>query len=73
VGVPDAEFGEAVMAFIIPTDATPPTEAALIDHCRQHIASYKKPRHIQFVDTLPRNNTGKVAKHQLRDAVVSSV
>ena len=73
VGVPDAEFGEAVMAFIIPTDATPPTEAALIDHCRQHIASYKKPRHIQFVDTLPRNTTGKVAKHQLRDAVVSSV
>ena len=42
-------------------------EDALIEHCRSHIASYKKPRHIRFVDALPRNTTGKVAKPVLRD------
>ena len=67
VGVPDADFGEAVMAYVIPADGAPPEETALIDHCRTQIASYKKPRHIRIVDTLPRNTTGKVAKHLLRE------
>jgi acyl-CoA synthetase (AMP-forming)/AMP-acid ligase II len=66
IGVPDPEYGEAVMAFVIPADGETPAETALIDHCRQHIASYKKPRHIRLMDTLPRNSTGKVAKHLLR-------
>lgn len=68
VGVPDSEFGEAVMAFIIPADGAAPTADALIDHCRAQMASYKKPRHIRFVDQLPRNATGKVAKHLLRES-----
>jgi len=71
VGVPDTEFGEAVMAYVISAEGAAPEEAALIDYCRQHIASYKKPKHIQFVDTLPRNATGKVAKHQLREAATT--
>jgi len=66
VGVPDAEFGEAVMAFIVPKDAEPPTPEALIDHCRTLIAGYKKPRHVRFVAALPRNSANKVAKHELR-------
>jgi acyl-CoA synthetase (AMP-forming)/AMP-acid ligase II len=70
VGVPDAEFGEAVMAFVIAADGAGVSEAALIEHCRTRIAGYKKPRHVRFVDTLPRNSTGKVAKHLLRDESV---
>lgn len=66
IGVPDEEFGEAVMAYVVTKDGTQPGEKALIDHCRSRIASYKKPRYVQFVDSLPRNGTGKIAKHQLR-------
>ena len=72
VGVPDPEFGEAVMAFIVPAEGATPAGSDLIDYCRQHIASYKKPKHIHFVDALPRNATGKVAKHQLREAAAVS-
>jgi acyl-CoA synthetase (AMP-forming)/AMP-acid ligase II len=67
IGVPDAEFGEAVMAYVVAKDGTMPGEDALIEHCRTRIASYKKPRHIRIVDALPRNTTGKVAKHLLRE------
>ena len=67
IGVPDADFGEAVMAYVVAKDGAMLGEDALIEHCRQHIASYKKPRHIRIVDALPRNTTGKVAKPILRE------
>ena len=67
IGIPDIKFGEAVMAFVICKDPkTMPSKDELISHCQKIIASYKKPRHIQFVDQLPRNSTGKVAKAELR-------
>ena len=66
ISVPDAEFGEAVMAYVeLNTDAKPTTEA-LIDHCRSRIASYKKPKYIRHIDRLPRTSTGKVKKEELR-------
>ncbi|MEE8334742.1 MAG: AMP-binding protein [Alphaproteobacteria bacterium] len=67
IGVPDAKFGEAVMAFIKTSEHQTLSEETLIEHCRQRIASYKKPRHVRFVDEMPRNSTGKIAKHRLRD------
>jgi acyl-coenzyme A synthetase/AMP-(fatty) acid ligase len=42
------------------------TEGALIEFCRDHIASYKKPRSVDFVDDLPKNNYGKILKRELR-------
>jgi acyl-CoA synthetase (AMP-forming)/AMP-acid ligase II len=72
IGVPDGEFGEAVMAFVVPRDGETPDADMLIEHCRAHIASYKKPRHVRLVDALPRNSTGKVAKPALREQVVGS-
>jgi len=45
------------------------TAAALIEHCRERIASYKKPRHVVFIDVLPRNASGKVLKRELRDRI----
>ncbi len=67
IGVPDARFGEAVMAYIVPSGDIAPSEEVLAEHCRTLIASYKKPRHIRFIDEMPRNSTGKIAKHELRD------
>jgi long-chain acyl-CoA synthetase len=67
IAVPDPEFGEAVMAFVelAPGRAVSPDE--LIEHCRTHIAGYKKPKHVCFVAALPRNTTGKVMKAPLRE------
>jgi acyl-CoA synthetase (AMP-forming)/AMP-acid ligase II len=65
-GVPDPEWGESVKAWIVPRDGAEPTPAALIDHCRSLIASYKKPRFIEFTTDLPRLFNGKVDKKALR-------
>ena len=58
IGVPDPKFGEAVMAFVICQESKDlPSKDDLISHCRTLTASYKKPRHIRFVDQLPRNTS----------------
>ena len=67
IGIPDEQFGEAVIAYVVAKDGAAPGEDALIDHCRSQIASYKKPRRIQLIKSLPRNSTGKVAKNVLRE------
>ena len=67
IGVPDSLFGEAVMAFLTCKELTsPPSDKELSLHCQKLIASYKKPRHIHFLDQLPRNRNGKIAKAELR-------
>jgi long-chain acyl-CoA synthetase len=67
IGVPDPDFGEAVAACIELAPGAAPDAAAIVAHCREHIASYKKPKHVFFVDALPRNSSGKVLKNALRD------
>jgi acyl-CoA synthetase (AMP-forming)/AMP-acid ligase II len=70
IGVPNEEMGEEVKAVVVPTpDATPGPELAaeLIRFCRDHIAHYKCPRTIDFIDELPRTETGKMAKRKLKE------
>ena len=66
VGVPDARFGEAVCAYVILNHGASVTADELIERCRSLIASYKKPRDVRFVESLPRNSVGKVVKESLR-------
>jgi long-chain acyl-CoA synthetase len=68
VGVPDPVFGEAVAAFVEADPAAGLQAEAVIEHCRERIASYKKPRYVRFVEALPRNSTGKVLKYELRQS-----
>jgi len=68
IGIPDEEWGEAVKAVVSTVDGGEVTEEELIEFCRDHIASYKKPRSVDFVDELPRNNYGKIVKRKLREA-----
>jgi acyl-CoA synthetase (AMP-forming)/AMP-acid ligase II len=64
VGVPDARWGEAVKAVVVVQTTT--TETELIEYCRERIAHYKAPKSVDFVDSLPRNPSGKVLKRVLR-------
>jgi len=67
IGVPDAKWGESVMAFVVCRGQKPDAQE-LIAHCRTRIASYKKPSAIEFIDALPRvPSTNKVDKKMLRE------
>jgi long-chain acyl-CoA synthetase len=66
IGIPDDEFGESVLAFCEPRPGHSVTEAELLAHCQQHLASYKRPRAIRIVAELPRNTVGKLLKRELR-------
>jgi acyl-CoA synthetase (AMP-forming)/AMP-acid ligase II len=67
LGLPDAEWGERIAAFVVRREGATLDGEALGTHCSALIAGYKKPRLIEFVDALPRNNAGKVVKNILRD------
>jgi malonyl-CoA/methylmalonyl-CoA synthetase len=73
LGLPDPEFGEQVVAAVVPSPAAgaAPDPESLIALCRAQLASYKKPRRVVFVDSLPRNALGKVQKHLLREHLES--
>ena len=67
VGIPDPVWGEAVIAIVSLVPGRTVEEAELVDLCRSQIASYKKPRRVEYVDELPVNNYGKILKRELRD------
>lgn len=67
VGVPDKMFGEAVKAFVVIKPGLQATEEEMIEYCKEHLASYKKPSVVDFIDSLPRNASGKVMKYKLRN------
>jgi fatty-acyl-CoA synthase len=67
IGVPDEKWGERPKAFVVPVPGADLTEADLIAHVREHIAAFKAPKAIEFVDELPRTSTGKIRKFSLRE------
>ena len=73
VGVPDPRLGEVGYAFVVPAPGAERDADALIAWCRAEMANYKCPRHVEFVDTLPLNASGKVLKYELRDRATASL
>ena len=72
IGVPDARWGEAVKALIIPAPGERLEGDELVAYARARLAGYKLPRSIEFVDSFPRTPTGKVRKSELREKYLPS-
>ncbi|RLL46859.1 long-chain-fatty-acid--CoA ligase [Oceanobacillus piezotolerans] len=66
IGVPDKEWGESVKAIVVIKPEHTLTEEQVIEYCKKHLASYKKPKVVEFVEELPRNASGKVLKYVLQ-------
>lgn len=68
IGVPHPDFGEAVVAVVVPDPASGVVldEAGLIASLKQTIANFKVPKQVHVIDELPRNTMGKVQKNLLR-------
>ncbi len=67
VGIPDPVWGESVMAFVVLKPGRRATSPEIIEFCKENIASYKKPKAVEFVESIPKNTYGKVLKRELRD------
>jgi acyl-CoA synthetase (AMP-forming)/AMP-acid ligase II len=72
IGVPDAKWGEAVMALIVLHDGRHATESEILEWCRERMAGYKRPRRIVFIADaeMPRTATGKIVHRTLRERFV---
>jgi long-chain acyl-CoA synthetase len=66
IGVPDDEWGENVKAFVVLKPGLTATESEIIGTAKASLASYQKPRSVEFVDALPKAPTGKILKRELR-------
>jgi acyl-CoA synthetase (AMP-forming)/AMP-acid ligase II len=67
IGVPDDTWGESVKALVVLRPGAAATADDIVEHCRRALASYKKPRSVEFLPALPKNAYGKVLKRELRE------
>jgi fatty-acyl-CoA synthase len=67
IAAPDERWGETVCALVVLKPDAEANEEELIEFCREHLAHFKCPRRIQFIESLPRTATGKIQKNVLRD------
>ena len=72
IGLPDARWGERVVAVVVLRPGASLAAEALSAHCRAHLAGFKVPRQLVVRETLPRNPSGKVLKRALRDELAGS-
>jgi acyl-CoA synthetase (AMP-forming)/AMP-acid ligase II len=66
IGVPDAEWGEAVKAIVVTKQGVEVTVAEIVQHCRKHLAGYKKPKSVDFIEEIPKNLYGKIDRRALK-------
>jgi long-chain acyl-CoA synthetase len=66
VGTPDEMMGEKVLAYVVLKPGSEATEAEMIEHCQAHLAKYKCPSKVVFIDAMPKTPIGKIQKKELR-------
>lgn len=70
IGVPDKQYGEEIMAYVILKEDEDMTEEELKDYVRDHMAKHKTPRYVAFVSEFPMNAAGKILKYKMREMAV---
>jgi len=70
IGVPDEKWGEAVKAVVVLKEGYNLTEQEIISFCKEHLAHYKAPKSVDFVDSLPKTGSGKIYKKGLREMYI---
>ena len=73
IGVPDADYGEEIMACVILKEGETMTEDELKAYVRDHMAKHKTPRYVAFVQEFPMNAAGKILKYKMREMAVESL
>jgi long-chain acyl-CoA synthetase len=67
VGVPNEKSGEAIKVFVVRRAGAEVTEEQILQHMRENLTAYKRPRYVEFRDSLPTTNVGKILRRELRD------
>ena len=67
IGVPDVIWGESVKALVVVREGCYVDEEAVIEYCKERLGSYKKPKSVEFLPSLPKNAYGKILKRDLRE------
>jgi len=67
IAIPDEQWGEVAKAVVTLKSGCQAAEAEILDHCREHLAGFKIPKSVEFVDALPKGGTGKILKKVLRE------
>ncbi|MEQ8791393.1 MAG: AMP-binding protein [Pirellulaceae bacterium] len=73
VGVPDAKYGEELCAWIRLVEGATATQEEIREFCRQHLARYKVPRYVRFVESFPQTVTGKIQKFKIRQQMTKEL
>jgi long-chain acyl-CoA synthetase len=73
IGVADAHSGQTVKIFVVLRPGTSATAEELLEHCRRNLTGYKVPKYVEFRDSLPKSNIGKILRRELeQDATAAS-
>ena len=66
IGVPDKKSTEAVKVYIVKADPSL-TEEEVLEHCKENLTGYKRPKYISFTDELPKSNVGKILRRIIKE------
>lgn len=72
IGIPDPEFGEQPVSYVVLKEGETASTEEIIEFCRERLAPFKRPRNVMFIDSLPRNPLGKILRKKLREEYAQS-